>query len=214
MNSIDVESLAIIDRAISNNRFSPAEYEIIRRTIFRTADFDYYSLLHFSESALHQGQIALSDHKSIVVDVPSVQAEIAPLLYETFLNPVYCCRNVNIKPKPGENIYSLGLQALAKEHPDAIYVVAQEQTALNTLVKLIQKEVIKPSLVIVTAPIFVSHSNQEWLINSFIPNICLNGDKGGISVALSIIKSLINLVWYENQNSVGDGETGRLGGKR
>ena len=201
MDSTDVESLAIIDRAISNNRFSPAHYEIIRQIIFRTADFDYYSLLHLSESALHQGQIALSNHKPIIVDVPSIQVEIAPLLYRTFLNPVYCCHNVYLKSKPGNSIYSLGLQALAEKHPDAIYIVAQEQTAFNTLVQLIQKEVIKPSLVIATAPVFTTHSNQEWLINSFIPNICLNGDKGGISVALPIIKSLINLVWYEHQNT-------------
>ena len=194
----DVESLAIIDRTIANNRFSPAQYEIIRQTIFHTADFDYYSLLHFSESALNCGATALSRHKAIVVDVPSIQIEIAPLLYETFVNPVYCCRHANAELQNKD--YSTGLKTLASSHPEAIYIIAQEQSALNTLVELIQSQAVKPSLVIATAPIFTAHSNQEWLINSSIPSICLNSDKGGVSVALSIIKSLINLVWYEKQN--------------
>ena len=197
----DVESLAIIDRTISNNRFSPAQYEIIRHTIFHTADFDYYSLLHFSESALHDGARALSSHQAIVVDVPSIQVEIAPLLYETFLNPVYCCRHANVNFKQSNSDSALGLKTLAPSYPQGIYIIAQEQPVLNTLIELIQQQAVKPSLVIATAPIFTAHSSQEWLINSSIPNICLNSDKGGVSVALSIIKSLINLVWYENQNT-------------
>lgn len=198
----DVESLAVIDRAISSNRFSPAEYEIIRKVIYRTADFDYYSLLHFSESALDRARVALSAHTSIITDVAAIQIEIAPLLYETFLNPVYCCRNVSVKTQPGKTKYALGLEALAKSHPEGIYIIGQEQTALTILVKLAQKTVIKPSLVITTAPIFTAQSSQEWLKNSHIPLIYLNSQKGGISVALSIIKSLIDLAWNAEESEV------------
>lgn len=51
----DAQSLAIIDREIGKTLFSPAEYEIIRRVIYQTADFDYLSLLRFSKRALQSG---------------------------------------------------------------------------------------------------------------------------------------------------------------
>lgn len=35
----DAQSLAIIDSEIENHVFSPAEYEIVRRVIYSTADF-------------------------------------------------------------------------------------------------------------------------------------------------------------------------------
>jgi len=37
----DAQSLAVIDREIGEHAFSPAEYEIVRRVIYATADFDY-----------------------------------------------------------------------------------------------------------------------------------------------------------------------------
>lgn len=48
----DAQNLAIIDREIDDHFFSPAEYEIIRRVIYATADFEYKSLIRFSEHAL------------------------------------------------------------------------------------------------------------------------------------------------------------------
>ena len=45
----DAQSLAIIDQEIENVKFSPAEYEIVRRVVYATADFEYYQLLQFSE---------------------------------------------------------------------------------------------------------------------------------------------------------------------
>ena len=199
-DTTDVASLAIIDREVSNNRFPPAEYEIIRRVIYRTADFDYYSLLNFSESALRQGGVALSAHTSIVVDIPEIQIAIAPLLYETFCNPVYCCRNVPTKSQPGQTKYSLGLKVLAQRYPAGIYIIGQEQTALTTLVELAHKKIIQPSLVIVTAPVFTAQNSREWLKKSSIPYICLDSHKGGSNIAISIIESLINLVWCDSNN--------------
>jgi precorrin-8X/cobalt-precorrin-8 methylmutase len=196
----DVESLAMIDRTISNNRFSPAEYEIIRQIIYRTADFDYYSSIHFSQSALHQGIAALSAHTSIIVDLAAIQIEIAPLLYETFLNPVYCCTNVDVKLQPEKTKFALGLVSLAKGYPDSIYIIGQEQTALKTLVELVTKKITKPSLIIATAPVFTAKNSQKWLLESKIPHICLKGQKGGVNVAISIIKSLIALAWYAEKS--------------
>ena len=55
----DAQSLRIIDQEIGNHTFSPSEYEIVRRVIYATADFEYRSLIHFSDQALQSGAAAL-----------------------------------------------------------------------------------------------------------------------------------------------------------
>ena len=68
----DAQSLAMIDGDIGDTVFSPAEYEIVRRVIYQTADFEYLSLIRFSEKALQLGAAALAARRTLVVDVPMV----------------------------------------------------------------------------------------------------------------------------------------------
>ena len=65
----DAQSLAIIDSEIGDHIFSPAEYEIVRRVIYATSDFEYQSLIRFSEQALQVGAASLAARTTIVVDV-------------------------------------------------------------------------------------------------------------------------------------------------
>ena len=84
----DAQSLGIIDREIGDHVLSPAEYEIVRRVIYTTADFEYKSLIRFSDHALQAGAAALAARTTIVVDVPMVQVGITPHLQSTFANPL------------------------------------------------------------------------------------------------------------------------------
>ncbi len=61
----DAQNLALIDREIDEQVFSPAEYEIIRRVIYATADFEYKNLIRFSERALQAGAAALAARSTI-----------------------------------------------------------------------------------------------------------------------------------------------------
>jgi len=58
----DAQSLAIIDHEIGEHSFSPAEYEIVRRVIHATADFDYKALVRFSSEALKAAYGSGRDH--------------------------------------------------------------------------------------------------------------------------------------------------------
>ena len=51
----DAQSLGLIDNEIGDHGFSAAEYEIVRRVIYATADFEYKSLISFSDQALQAG---------------------------------------------------------------------------------------------------------------------------------------------------------------
>ncbi|MDJ0591056.1 MAG: precorrin-8X methylmutase [Pleurocapsa sp. MO_226.B13] len=198
----EASSLASIDRQIEARDYNlaPAQYEIIRQVIYHTADFEYYSLLKFSEAALTLGFEALIAGVPIVVDVPEIQVSIVPRLQQTFFNPVYCCATTSIKFDETKTKAVSGLENLASSHSNAIFVIGQDQTALASLVDLIKAEVISPRLAIVTAPLFIAPNIKQYFQTASIPTIYIDSPKGGATVASAIVNSLVNLAWRANQN--------------
>ncbi|NEP46998.1 MAG: precorrin-8X methylmutase, partial [Okeania sp. SIO2H7] len=83
-HTTDAQSLRLIDQEIGDHAFSPAEYEIVRRAIYSTADFEYKELIRFSDHALQSGAAALAARSTIIVDVPMVQVGISSVIQRTF----------------------------------------------------------------------------------------------------------------------------------
>jgi precorrin-8X/cobalt-precorrin-8 methylmutase len=196
----DAQSLAIvdreIDREIENRKFSPAEYEIVRRVIYATADFEYYQRLQFSEGVLKTGAAALAARIPIIVDVLMVQFGIVPNLQKTFFNPVYCATQTITRPQKGKTQTEWGLLTLAQRYPEGVFVIGDSQTALFGLLKLIKEEQIKPTLVIATPASFVAgNAAKQRLRNSLVPNIFVDGRKGNAMVAVAILNGLVDLAW-------------------
>ncbi|MEH2316612.1 precorrin-8X methylmutase [Nostoc sp.] len=192
----DAQSLAIIDSEIGDHVFSPAEYEIVRRVIYSTADFEYKSLIRFSERALQAGAAALAARTTIVVDVPMVQVGIAYEIQNTFANPVYCSMEALTRPQKEKTRAAWGIETLAKRYPEGIFVVGQAQTALTALVDLIEAEEIRPALIIATPVGFVNVDEaKERLRDSLVPHIIIDSRKGNAVVAAAIVDGLVDLAW-------------------
>ncbi|MEH2123921.1 precorrin-8X methylmutase [Nostoc sp.] len=192
----DAQSLAIIDSEIGDHVFSPAEYEIVRRVIYATADFEYKSLIRFSERALQAGAAALAARTTIVVDVPMVQVGIAYDIQNTFANPVYCSMEALTRPQKEKTRAAWGIETLAKRYPEGIFVVGQAQTALTALVDLIEVEEIRPALIIATPVGFVNVDEaKERLQDSLVPHIIIDNRKGNAVVAAAIVDGLVDLAW-------------------
>jgi precorrin-8X/cobalt-precorrin-8 methylmutase len=192
----DAQSLAIIDNEIENHVFSPAEYEIVRRVIYSTADFEYKSLIRFSERALQAGAAALAARTTIVVDVPMVQVGIASEIQNTFANPVYCSMEALTRPQKEKTRAAWGIETLAKRYPEGIFVVGQAQTALTALVDLIEAEEIRPALIIATPVGFVNVDEAKGrLQDSLVPHITIESRKGNAVVAAAIVDGLVDLAW-------------------
>ncbi|MEJ6487243.1 precorrin-8X methylmutase [Nostoc punctiforme UO1] len=192
----DAQSLAIIDNEIENHVFSPAEYEIVRRVIYSTADFEYKSLIRFSERALQAGAAALAARTTIVVDVPMVQVGIASEIQNTFANPVYCSMEALTRPQKEKTRAAWGIETLAKRYPEGIFVIGQAQTALTALVDLIEAEEIRPALIIATPVGFVNVDEAKGrLQDSLVPHITIESRKGNAVVAAAIVDGLVDLAW-------------------
>ncbi|HIK29992.1 MAG TPA: precorrin-8X methylmutase [Oscillatoriales cyanobacterium M59_W2019_021] len=192
----DAQALGIIDREFGSHIFSPAEYEIVRRVIYHTADYEYKSLIRFSESALQAGAAALAARTTIVVDVPMVQVGIAPYIQNTFANPVYCSMETLTRPQKEKTMAAWGIETLARRYPEAIFVIGQATTALTSIVELIEAEEIRPALVIASPAGFDGVDVvKERLNDSMVPHIRSAGRKGSAVVAVAIVNGLVDLAW-------------------
>lgn len=195
-HTTDAQSLSIIDSEIGEHTFSPSEYEIVRRVIYATADFEYKSLIRFSEQALQAGAAALAARSTIIVDVPMVQVGIASSIQNTFANPVYCSMETLTRPQRNRTQAAWGMETLARRYPEGIFVIGQAQTALTSLVELIETEEVKPALVIGTPAGFVGVDVAvERLKDSLVPHIRIEGRKGSAVVAAAIVTGLVDLAW-------------------
>jgi precorrin-8X/cobalt-precorrin-8 methylmutase len=195
-HTTDAQSLSIIDREIGEHRFSPSEYEIVRRVIYATADFEYKSLIRFSDQALQSGAAALAARSTLIVDVPMVQVGITSVIQQTFSNPVYCSMEALTRPQRNKTQAAWGMETLARRYPEGIFVIGQAQTALTSLVNLIEADEIRPALVIGTPAGFVGVDVAvERLKESLIPHIRIEGRKGSAVVAAAIVNGLVDLAW-------------------
>ncbi len=187
LTKTEANSLLAIDQEVGKHHFSPAEYEIIRRVIYETGDFDYLSHVHFSERALSAGAAALAARTAIVTDVPFIRAGIANATQTSFSNPIYC----HI-----EGHHSHQLTILAKRYPEAIFMIGKETTGVSTFLNLLEQDEIQPAFAIITAPKLVDvEVMEENLAALTIPHIRVTGRKGSASVAMGIFNGLIDLAW-------------------
>ena len=201
LNITEAASLAAIDRQIERiqSRMTPAEYEIVRQVIYHTADFEYQSLLKFSNNALVKGAAALTAATPIIVDVPEIQVSIVPQLQKTFINPVYCCTTSAAIVKPEISRAASGLAILAERYPNSISILGSDRDTLSKTVALLQDKKIEPCLIISTPPLLIEPEIQQQLRNFSIPTISTAGSKGGANVAAAIFNSLVSLAWRAKQ---------------
>lgn len=203
----NAEHLACIDRQVGDHGLPPAIYEVVRRTIHATADFDYLHSIHFSDNALKFGAAALAARTTIVVDGPMVQVGIVRTIQDTFANPVYCGAEAITRPQRAKSEVAWGVETLARRYPEAIFAIGQSAEALSTLVSLIEEGEAAPALVIAAPPCFSPLCNdgsaantsqlnpKQQLAQLNVPHIVTTGTKGAACVAAAIVDGLLDLTW-------------------
>ncbi|GAB4193251.1 MAG: cobalt-precorrin-8X methylmutase [Coleofasciculaceae cyanobacterium] len=193
------QSFAVIDREIGEHNFSPAEYAIVRRVIHSTADFEFARLIRFSEGAITSGITALRHRTPIITDVGMVKQGVAGMVAKTFGNPLIAAVEQVSEALPGKTRTETGLLQCFEQYPDAIYAIGNAPTALLALCTQLEAASIQPALVIGVPVGFISViESKEALAQTSVPQIRVEGRKGGSPVASAILNALMVLAW-ENQ---------------
>ncbi len=190
------QSFAAIDREFGPHCFTPEEYAIARRVIHSTADFEFKELLQFSPGAIQGAITALRQQTPIVVDVSMVRQGIITLVNKTFQNPILTAVDEVDQAIEGRTRTETGMLQLFERYPGAIYVVGNAPTALLSLCDRLQASHQNPALV-VGAPVgFISVlESKRTLAETSVPQIRVEGRKGGSPVAAAIVNALIVLAW-------------------
>ena len=197
---IEDSSFAIIDREAGPHEFGAVEWQVVRRVIHATADFEFATLMRFHPRAIAAGMTALRGGCPVLVDVKMISAG----LNEERLG-AYGCRVVSyisdedvIAAARAANS-TRAIEAMRKARrlgilDGAIVAIGNAPTALLELARLIREEAARPALIVGEPVGFVSAAeSKEAVLALDTPFIVARGRKGGSPIAVAIIHALLLL---------------------
>ena len=199
--SIEDESMEIIEREVGSHPYNDVEWPIVRRIIHATADFDFAgeNKIVFHKDAITSGINALKNGCSIIADVNGVIGGLNKQNPKDFGNNLIC--NIS-DPDLAERAKQenktraqMSMRVAASEINGGVIVIGNAPTALLEIIKMIREGVTKPALVIGIPVGFVSAAeSKEELQTVDVPFITNTGRKGGSSCAASIVNALFKLL--------------------
>ncbi len=199
INPLEIEkkSFEIITKEIKNYSIEKKNMETITRIIHTTCDFDFASITEIHKDAIDRGINAIRKGYNIYVDTNMIQAGINKKKLESFGSKVYTFIDdeevIELAEEKGITRSIIGIELAAEDTWTKIFVIGNAPTALFKLNELIIEDKIKPELIIGVPVGFVgAEESKEEIKKRGIPFIVTNGKKGGSTVAVAIINSLIN----------------------
>jgi len=197
---IEDGSFAVIDREAGPHGFAADEWQVVRRVIHATADFDFKTLTRFHSDAIRSGVSALRNGCPIIVDVKMIAAG----LNEERLGAYGCSISSYISDEDviataKEKNSTRAIEAMRKAHRTgklngSIVAIGNAPTALLETVRLVKEEKVKPALVIGVPVGFVSAAeSKEAALGMEVPHIITSGRKGGSTIAVAILHALLFL---------------------
>ncbi|GAB4377752.1 MAG: cobalt-precorrin-8X methylmutase [Elainellaceae cyanobacterium] len=192
------QSFAVIDREIGLHSFTPQEYAIVRRVIHSTADFEFKDLIRFSPGAIEGAIAALRQQVPIVTDVNMVRQGVLTMARKTFDNSVISAVEQATAALPGKTRTETGMLTCWQQYPQGIYAIGNAPTALIALCGCLQSATTQPALIIGAPVGFISVlESKAALAQTAVPQIRVEGRKGGSPVVAAIVNALLVLAWEE-----------------
>lgn len=197
---IEDDSFATVDAEAGPHAFDPQQWQVVRRVIHATADFEFKQLLRFSPDAIASGVQALRRGCPVLVDV----AMIAAGLSSERLGE-YGCRVHSFIADPevieqaqAQNS-TRAIMAMQKAHrlgllDGSVVAIGNAPTALLEVGRLVRDAAARPALVIAVPVGFVSAAeSKEVALALPVPFIVARGRKGGSPIAVAVLHALLLL---------------------
>jgi|TARA_B100000749_G_scaffold192034_1_gene148926 precorrin-8X/cobalt-precorrin-8 methylmutase len=199
--SIEDESMQIIENEIGSHSYNEQEWPIVRRIIHSTADFDFArdNKIIFHKNAVQNGLDALKNGCSIIVDVNGIIGLMNKQNPKDFKNNVICNISepslIEMAKKEDKTRAQMSMRVAKEDMNGGIVVIGNAPTALLEVMKMIREDITKPALVIGIPVGFVSAvESKEELAKMNIPFITNQGRKGGSPCASAIVNALYKLL--------------------
>ncbi len=194
---IEIESFRIIDAEAGDHGWPAAEWQIVRRAIHTSADFEYAQSMVLSDDGVEKAVAALQSGAGIVTDTNMALSGIS----KPRLTPFGCTASCHVADSDVADLakregitrsIAAMRKAVANPH-NRIFVIGNAPTALFELLRLVETGAAKPALIIGLPVGFVGAEESKNVLASgthdipFITNI---GRKGGSNVAAAVVNAL------------------------
>jgi precorrin-8X/cobalt-precorrin-8 methylmutase len=201
---IETESFRIIDREAGPHGFPPEQWQIVRRMIHTSADFDYLRTARFHPLAIPAGTAAIRAGKPIITDTNMARTGIRKTDAQRFGIAATCHMDAPAihaaAGSSGTTRATAAVDAAAAEMSGGIYVVGNAPTALLRLIELVRSGQARPALIVGLPVGFVNAAeSKDALAKLDHPFITNEGRKGGSNVAAAVVNALLLLAQEKNE---------------
>ncbi|GBC64047.1 precorrin-8X methylmutase [Desulfonema ishimotonii] len=194
-HEIETLSFTIIDEEAGPHDFSGEEWQIVRRMIHTSADFEYMESVRFHPEAIDRGIEAIRSGKPIFTDTEMARSGLRKKELGNFGVTTTCLiSNADVSrtaSESGKTRAHVAVDTAAPLMTGGIYVVGNAPTALLRLLELVREGRARPALIIGLPVGFVNAAESKAaLIETGYPHISNIGRKGGSNLAASVVNAL------------------------
>lgn len=199
--SIMMESFRTIESELANKDVPLDRKWTLLHAIHTTADFDMENILYTTPQGVAKMYDIISSNewqdRTIITDVTMALSGIRKGTLERLGIEAKCYLNdsriVSLAAEKGITRTQAGIRLAVEEHPNALYVFGNAPTALMELCVLMKRGLAKP-MGVVAAPVgFVHVQESKHMVKPFadVPQVIVEGRKGGSNLAATIVNSIL-----------------------
>ncbi|MEM3065032.1 MAG: precorrin-8X methylmutase [Candidatus Nitrosotenuis sp.] len=199
--SIEDQSMEIIEKEIGPHPYTGHQWQIVRRVIHSTADFDFarQNGLIFHKDAVAAGLEALKAGRNIITDVNGIAGLLNKQNLTDFKNEVICDISsqdvIREATRLNKTRAQTAMRLRAKEMNGGIVVIGNAPTALLEVIQMVREGLTRPNLIVGIPVGFVGAAeSKEELLRLDVPHITNKGRKGGTPCAAAIINALFKIL--------------------
>ncbi|MEG3638512.1 precorrin-8X methylmutase [Magnetococcus sp. PR-3] len=198
---IEHSSFAIVDAEAGSHSYAEDQWQVVRRMIHATADFEFNGLARFHDTAMQAGIEAVKAGAPIISDVEMIRVGLSKARLGHFgITAHQFINDGDVTSKAKEEDTTRAIQAMRKARDvglmdGAIVGVGNAPTALLEVIRQVQEGEAKPALIIGMPVGFVSAAESKAELEQLqeVPWMLTHGRKGGSTMVVAAIHALFSL---------------------
>ena len=202
---IFVESIRRIRLLLGESALVGVERELLERLVHSSGDPAIAPLLRFSPGACAMGLQALASGAVILTDTAMAASAVAPMARRTFANPVHSVLAwAPAAPPVGGTRAAAGMERALAAHPGAVVLIGSAPTALELLLERVAAGALAAPALVIGMPVgFVGVAeSKRHLAASDLPQIRLEGSRGGAGLVAAAANALLRRAWLDRQGDL------------